>query len=317
MRLRAQKVSQHTLNRYLTSIDEFEKWVAAKKVKLTSHNLDRQVTLFLTHLQEDMDSEVSAGSYLVYGLQLLRCNVNKADFLTESKEALKGWRKRRPGSMRLPVPEEFVYDIATLALSENRIDIAMLLIIQMDAYLRPSEVLDLTKAHLAPPNGRRYPFWGLIVAPADLGEQTKTGTSDDSVLLGDLPHNKWVGAAFALFVNSSGNQLFESITLAYYERWLKTACQKLRYKTVCVQPHVLRHTGASNDVYHKRRGLLDVQRRGRWKAKSSVSRYEKHALLVQRWGQAPGGRHADIHQRSQNFPALMLRNLRLNGQARS
>ncbi|CAK9066651.1 Uncharacterized protein SCF082_LOCUS33888 [Durusdinium trenchii] len=114
---------------------------------------EAEVTLFLTHLQEDLDSEVSAGTYLVYGLQLLRCTGNKSDFLTESKEALKGWRKRRPGNMRLPVPEEFVYDLATLALDQNRVDLAMLLTVQMDAYLRPSEALDLTKAHLARPNG--------------------------------------------------------------------------------------------------------------------------------------------------------------------
>lgn len=313
MRLRAQKVSQQTLNRYLTSIHEFERWVAGKKVKLTTSNLDRQVTLFLTHLQEDLDSEVSAGTYLVYGLQLLRCTGNKSDFLTESKEALKGWRKRRPGNMRLPVPEEFVYDLATLALDQNRVDLAMLLTVQMDAYLRPSEALDLTKAHLARPNGRRYPLWGLVVAPADLGDQTKTGTSDDSVLLGDTTHNKWLGPAFTTFVNSVPDSLFGSINLASYEKWLQSACQQLQYKTTCVMPHVLRHTGASNDVYHKRRSLLDVQRRGRWKAKSSVSRYEKHALLVQRWGQASVGRHADSHQRSQDFPAKLLRALRFNG----
>lgn len=236
--------------------------------------------------------------------------------MTESKEALKGWRKRRPGSMRLPVPEEFVYDLATQALEEDRIDIAMLMIVQMDAYLRPSEALDLTKAHLASPNGRRYPYWGLVVAPADLGDQTKTGTSDNSVLLGDLTHNKWMGPAFGIFVNSMPDSLFGDIFLVSYERWLRAACSKLQYKTACVMPHVLRHTGASNDVYHKRRSLVDVQRRGRWKAKSSVSRYEKHALLVQRWGQVSSGHYFDIHQRFQNFPTKLLRALRFNGRAR-
>lgn len=180
--------------------------------------------MFLIHLQEDLDCEISASAYLAYGLQLLRCNTNKDDFLTESKEALKGWRKRRPGNMRLPVPEEFVFDLATLALDEGRIDIAMLLVIQMDAYLSPSEALDLTKNHLAAPNGRRYPFWDLVVAPADLGDQTKTGTSDNSVLLGDLTHNKWIGPAFKFFVNASLHYLFEIVNLAYYERWLQAAC---------------------------------------------------------------------------------------------
>lgn len=93
LRLKAQKVSQQTLNRYLSSIETFESWVSSKHVRLTQNNLDRQVVLYLTHLQEDLDSEVSAGSYLVYGLQLLRCSGPKASFLPDSKEALKDGRR--------------------------------------------------------------------------------------------------------------------------------------------------------------------------------------------------------------------------------
>ena len=310
LRLTAQKVSQQTLDRYLSSIETFEEWVSSKHVRLTQNNLDRQVVLYLTHLQEDLDSEVSAGSYLVYGLQLLRCSGPKASFLPDSKEALKGWKKRRPGSMRLPVPEEIVYDIATHAVETGRTDIAILLCVQLDTYLRPSEVLSITKDHLAPPRGRRYPFWGLIIAPSDLGAMTKTGTSDDSVILGDLKHNAWLGPLFTKFVKTAPYNLFQDISIGSLEKWLHSTCKTLMYKSTCVLPHVLRHSGPSNDIYHKRRSLLDVQRRGRWKAKSSVSRYEKHALLVQRWGQAPEGRHKDILLRSQTLPSKLAAALR-------
>ena len=66
----------------------------------------------MTWMFDHEDVEPWAATYLVYGLQLLRCDVAKQDFLPNSKEALAGWKKLRPGSTRLPVPEEFIYDIA-------------------------------------------------------------------------------------------------------------------------------------------------------------------------------------------------------------
>ena len=63
-------------------------------------------------------------------------------------------------------------------------------------------------------------------------------------------------------------------------------------------PHILRHAGASNDAFRKRRSLADIQKRGRWEAKKSVSRYEKHALLLKRWEQADSGRKQTIRARS-------------------
>lgn len=58
--------------------------------------------------------------------------------------------------MRVPVPEEFIFDCGLLALEEKRVDIAMALSLQYDGYLRPSEVLGLTTRHIQAPAGRRY-----------------------------------------------------------------------------------------------------------------------------------------------------------------
>ena len=258
---------------------------------------------------EDM-VQPSVGAYLVFGLQLLRCTRPRVEFLPLAKEALAGWRKLAPGGMRLPVPEEFIFDYAHLALGDGLLDIAFGMILQYDTYLRPSECLALTHARLGFPAGGRYNKWSIVIAPFQLGSATKTGKFDDSVLVADKSDRSWLTKAMELYVRKHPDKLFPRLTLAKYESWFKQAGVKLRCKTKCVMPHILRRSGASNDAFHKRRSLLDIQKRGRWEAKKSVSRYEKHALLQKRWEQAAADRLTAIRRRSQTLPSRLLQALR-------
>lgn len=57
--------------------------------------------------------------------------------------------------MRLPVPEKIVFDVALHVASSN-LRMGLLVLLQFDAYLRPSEALHLQADHLVPPVGRRY-----------------------------------------------------------------------------------------------------------------------------------------------------------------
>ena len=309
MQLRAQKVGQKTLHRYLASIEEFEAWAKQRSRKITDKTLDKHVTTFLTHMFE-AGREITDGTYLVYALQLLRCEVAKDHFLVCAKQALAGWRKSCPGNMRLPVPEEFLHDAATFALEESQVEMAFLIALQLDSYLRPSEILGLTCDNIGRPAGKRYPHFSIVVAPSTLGQVTKTGQSDDSILLGDRSHNTWMKEAMRLYLKRVDHHLFPNTTLSGYENFMRKACLKLKYKTNCVMPHIVRHSAASNDCYHQRRGLSDIAKRGRWQSRASVLRYEKHALLLQSWKQAAVSRKSDIQKRSQVFISLLLSNLR-------
>eukprot|EP00438_Fugacium_kawagutii_P030492 Skav202355 [mRNA] locus=scaffold53:135298:136512:- [translate_table: standard] len=310
--LRALKVSQKTLNRCLQSIRIFEEWARQHRKKTDLKNLDKAVNSYLGFLFQD-GAEYSEASYLIYGLQLVRCTVPKHDFLVVSKLSLSGWRKQEPGSMRVPVPEEFVFDVGTLAIERKRLDIAVAMVIQYDGYLRPSECLGLTVQHVNPPHGRRYPHYSLVIAPAGLGETTKTGKTDDSLILGDKAHNKKVGEILKWWLKRTDDALFPNLSLSQYEAWFKMSCRELRYRSTCIMPHVIRHAGASNDHYHGRRCLAAIQKRGRWMAKSSVSRYEKSALLLAAWKQATPTRFHAIESRSQRFFEELLKHLRQTG----
>ena len=109
------------------------------------------------------------------GLQLLRNDGPKQDFLPQSKEALAGWRKEKPGTTRLPVPEEFVFDVASRMLDSGRVDIAVAMTLQLHCSLRPSEVLALTKAHVSAPSVGRYHKWGLVIPPLNWAWQLRLG----------------------------------------------------------------------------------------------------------------------------------------------
>ena len=267
LRLRAQKVSQKTLAAYYNRIRTFEDWARRRRQRVTKANLDKQVTSCLTWLSEGEETDPSAGAYLVYGLQLLRCSVPKNTFLVNAKEALAGWRKQMPGRMRAPVPEEFIFDLATHAFETGHLDITMAILLLYDTYLRPSECLGLTLDHLAAPQGQRYKHWAIVVAPSALGETTKTGEVDDSVLVADLGDRDWLRQALTARVARCSGPLFPKLTLSRLEQFCKKACRDLLYKSCCVMPHILRHSGASNDVFHKRRKLEEVQKRGRWQEK--------------------------------------------------
>eukprot|EP00438_Fugacium_kawagutii_P020949 Skav211840 [mRNA] locus=scaffold305:781368:784860:+ [translate_table: standard] len=310
--LRALKVTQKTLTRYLTCIKVFEDWARSKRKKTGAKFLDKTVNDYLSFLYQD-GAEFSEASYLVYGLQLIRCDVAKQNFLVMSKLSLSGWRKQEPGSMRVPVPEEFIFDVATLAMEKGRLDIAVAMAIQYDGYLRPSECLGLTLQHVNPPHGRRYPHYSLVIAPACLGETTKTGKTDDSLILGDKAHNRKLADVMRLWMANTDDCLFPNLSLSQYEAWFKQACNELQYKSTCIMPHVVRHAGASNDHYHGRRNLVEIQKRGRWMAKSSVARYEKSALLLAAWKQATPTRFKVIEARSQRFFDELLKRLRTAG----
>ena len=310
IRLRASRVTQKTLDQYHYQISLFHSWAAKQRIKVTTQNLDSKVVRYLTFLHEMEDAEPRVGAYLIYGLQLLRCTVPKNQFLPNAKEALTSWRKLRPGAMQLPVPEEILFDIL-MEVGRTRLDLMLLGLLQFDTCMRPGETLSLRKEHVVPPAGARYSKWSVIVKLSDMGERTKTGTADDSVVVGDTHDRKWMTRVIAHLYTSASDRLFPSVTLATFEKALAAASKKLRYSAVIVQPHVIRHSSASNDAFFKRRDLREIQKRGRWAARGSVSRYEKHGLMMRQWKFVAKDRLKHVQTATSRLVSFL--NTRLNG----
>ena len=74
------------------------------------------------------------------------------------------------------------------------------------------------------------------------------------------------------------------LTLNAYEKVLRDTGKSLNVTTEFV-PHSLRHCGPANDLYHKRRSMAAVAKRGRWSNIKSVQRYGKSGRLLKVWRQ--------------------------------
>ncbi|CAE8600432.1 unnamed protein product, partial [Polarella glacialis] len=307
--LKCRKVTSNTLARYSSALEEFDTWAKKNKRGVGPLQLDASMVEFMRQ-QYEAGCQSWEGSYLVYGHQLLRHTGLDSSCLPESKKALKGWKTGAPGRMRLPYPEEVILDVADFALGAGDGEAALAIALQLDGYFRPSEVLNLTVKQVMPPArraGRAYAkAWGIVLAPAEDEKPTKTGQFDDSVLIGDIQH-EWLGPLLELLIKNKTpeDKLFPSLSLASYERLFRDAMQKRYNKCIHVTPHSVRHSGPSNDKFHKRRSLLQIQKRGRWASPKSVARYEKEALLLGIWRAIPETQHSDISARSREFPSKL------------
>jgi hypothetical protein len=310
--LKCRKVTSNTLVRYHAALSEFDKWAKKNKRGGNTHTtLDHSIVEYMRQQYED-GHQSWEGSYLVFGYQLLRYTGVDSACLPESKKALKGWKTGAPGKMRLPFPEEVVLDVADFAVESQQGEAALAIALQLDGYFRPSEAIYLTAGQIMPPArkaGKAYAkAWGVVLAPSEGEKPTKTGHFDDSVLIGDIQH-EWLGPMLETIVRGKKpeDRIFPSLTLASYERLFRDAMQKRFNNCIHATPHSVRHSGPSNDRFHKRRSLLQIQKRGRWASPKSVARYEKEALLLGIWRSIPECKHTGIAERSRDLPQKLLR----------
>ena len=116
-----------------------------------------------------------------------------------------------------------------------------------DAYLRPGEIESLKGDSLVPP--RRAPFyqWALHLFPREGGIASKTQQHDDTIIL-DSSSRPWLGPLVNLIARTRkrDEKLF-SFTIDAWRKQLRAAAQRLQVVYQDITPHVIRHSGPSND----------------------------------------------------------------------
>jgi len=116
--------------------------------------------------------------------------------------------------------------------------------------------------------------WSLLICPEELGEPSKTGEFDVSLLL-DSPYlSSWMSKVLPVFKEqdrTSGN----STTVS--------TCRSSRSVPASWAWRHARHSGPSIDRVKHHRSQLEVQKRGQWKSTKSVHMYEKVARLACNW----------------------------------
>ena len=213
------------------------------------------------------------------------CPVAAKTALATLHEPLTGWDRLVKAGEREPVPEAFVYYVAGWMLRNGRLMSAAATLVQFDVYGRPRETLELTSADVllaGSGRGSVVPHLSVVVfGNSETDATTKNNIVDGHVCVGVAPR-PWIADVLRQLVRitSAPTTIFGNLTVSRYAEDLRAAVSALNLQELALTPHVLRHTGPSNDALHHRRCLEEIQVRGRWLSVRSVHRYEKHARLL-------------------------------------
>ncbi|CAE7599810.1 kidins220 [Symbiodinium sp. CCMP2592] len=220
--------------------------------------LDESLSIYLNNLFEE-GADVSEGSKVFAAVLDARPGSSQQMVLPRSRRCLKGWSNMDPGKTRPPIPFALIALIA-LDLLDNRIYEAFLIILIMfSAYLRPGEALCIRSADLVRPT-RSVRHFTINLQPADRWESSKTGLSDETIVL-DSPLIPHLGRLLGQLANRrAGLPLF---TLDY--RMLRFHWQQALVRIGRRHNHAvlyqLRHSGPSHDRLHNLRTFKPA----RWK----------------------------------------------------
>ena len=184
---------------------------------------------------------------------------------------------------RPPLPWSLVALIVTHMIHKQYRQAAAAALLMFTAYLRPGEALSLHVQDLVPPLPQQKHF-ALQLHPAERREQSKVGSSDESLLL-DAQQAPWLGRVLLNLERASPYL----IDLTYEE--LGTAWRKTLERIGLAQRHAvlcqLRHSGPSHDRLLRLRSLLEVKQRGRWASDKTLNRYEAHGRISQEFFNLP------------------------------
>ncbi|CAK0829777.1 unnamed protein product, partial [Prorocentrum cordatum] len=167
-------VTGATLERNAAAAHEFEVYAQAKKLDLQPlSRLDDSLAQYFVDMYDD-GFGVWGGRGTLHGHWLLRLKTT-------------GWAKRSPGRMRLPLPDIIVDDIALDSVGHDLPLMGAAVSLQTDTYTRPSEVVKLRQGQILPPApaAKLGAHYGIVIAPSEWCEVTKTGGQDDSLPVGD------------------------------------------------------------------------------------------------------------------------------------
>eukprot|EP00435_Cladocopium_sp_Y103_P010201 s4329_g2.t1 len=280
---RASQVKGITLGRYQQAVTQFESWAEKMRKSLGPAGVDRTMVEYLHELCEQGHPIIDARSTL-FGFILLRLDSPAPEkfLMPQSKAALKGWTSRFPTHSRAGVDLKVWNMIAWQCWRLGYPVIAAAILLQGDLYLRPSELLGLTRQMVIRPLASRAKVWGVVIAQQEQEVPTKTGTFDDCVLLDTCCRDYINGVLKKLFLKTKlpGDKIFPDLTLGQYAKIISAACSQLELQKLKLTPHGLRHSGPSTDAFHQIRGAIAIQRRGRWRTASSVTRYQKPGRML-------------------------------------
>ena len=271
-------VSGDTKESYRRQMGEFMKRESVGNINCHASELDQKLVSHFDRLYLE-GKGFSAGQKLLAALLFFLPVYGAAGRLNlpRAQRALRGWKKRRPGTTRRPLPWCVICGIALDLTLRGFAQMALCWLLMVDCYLRPSECVNLTAIQVvARQKGRGMSSTALHLNPDYLMRPSKTGELDESVLVS----RSWIGEMLEVLARRKApSSRMWSFDLAALRQQFLVSAAKSGVKFLKPVLYMGRHSGASLDRLEHRYSLEEVRKRGRWRSAASVSRYEKRALV--------------------------------------
>ncbi|CAK0789751.1 unnamed protein product, partial [Prorocentrum cordatum] len=282
--LESASVRPRTRQKYQSLFAEFLAWLAVP-VATSEAGVDQQLVGWLDALHlggENLGSAQWGFAAVTFFTGLQK---SAGALMPRSRRALQGFRRCCPPQSRLPLPREAVALIANELVRLGKLPFAIAIVVIFELYLRPGEILNVRVVDLIPPvlGVASAPCWAITLHAQEVGRSSKTNEFDESMRL-DLERHAPLGPALKALCQgrSPGSPIFDFAL----KDLVTAACgvaRSLKLDEYLGDVHLyqLRHGGASHDSAGGFRSLGDVRRRGRWRSRASVRRYEKGSRIGQ------------------------------------
>ena len=219
--------------------------------------------------------------------------------------ALWGYRRRAPARSRKPRTWPEVAALANWLVLRGHYSKAVWLLVCWGGYLRPSDCMRLRRCDFVPPMSGISDRWCLNLNPAEEGHTSKTGVSDEALIWDDLEVT-WMGPVFqALRETGELDSEVWDFTYPDFTRTFRHGVKELKLPHMV--PYQVRHSAPSWERLHNRRSRSGVGKKGRWKAQSSLDRYEKSAMVTQVYRRIPADQRAFYESCARELKGVMLR----------
>jgi hypothetical protein len=269
-----------TLQDYMRRVSALMRWCPCQgSTLISSQDMDALLPSYFDHLYLN-GAEAGEGAKLLSAIQHFM-PAWKGN-MPRSWRALAGWQKLAPSKTRAPMPWLALMLLVCGALRRGWNMMSVAMILQFVCYLRPSELIGIVPESLVPPGLLRHGLkssWALVLRPFEMGKAAKSGEYDESVMI-DRPDLPWLDQYLAALSRKSPKTSVWPFTQAEYARNLTDLIKAENLEALKIDTYSLRHGGVSTDSLEKRRTLIEIKRRGRWRADESVRRYEKASIAL-------------------------------------
>ena len=277
-------VAPTTARKYHAAVKELKEWAAVRGwPMMAAGEIDAAMVGFFNQLFLEGENPWR-GELALAGLLHVQPELGKAGVkgLPRCLRCLKGWRRLCPTKTKVPWGWDLWCAVAAELCRLGYLRVAIAVLVGVDCYLRPSELLGLTPASLVPPSPESSGAWALLLHPSSRFARSKVGESDETLLL-NSDRLRFLQPVFEVLAKTGRDDV--PLWNCDYPTFFKLLTGIGKRLGVSLVPYAMRHSGVTIDRAERKRSQEEAQRRGRWKQASSMRRYEKSGRLGDSWRQ--------------------------------